>query len=133
MVIAGYVLGPFLVLPVPVGQGLVWRVCCDIVVCSPAPSARRAALEVVAVSGELGAYFMRPAPKGRSGPADGCAEERESPKKTVVFEKKIPHGSVVEMACLKLSLISKARRGWAEAGGGREKVRRGGKPKQNNS
>lgn len=40
----------------------------------------------------------------------------------VVFEKKSfkknPHGSVVEMDCLKLSLISKAGRGWTEVGGG---------------
>lgn len=42
----------------------------------------------------------------------------ESPKKIVVFGEKNPHGGVVEMECLKLSLISKAGRGWTEAGSG---------------
>lgn len=32
-------------------------------------------------------------------------------------KKKYPHGSVLEMDCLKLSLISKAGRRWTEAGG----------------
>lgn len=44
--------------------------------------------------------------------------EFESPKKIVFLGEKNPHGSVVEMECLKLSLISKEGRAWTEADSG---------------